>query len=225
MASTLNAEKRDGTGKGVARKLREAGRVPAVIYGRELDTMHLSLDAHEAELLFRSISVDNTIVELNVKGEKGSFQTLIREIQSHPFKPLLIHVDFLRIQKGVAVDVDVPIHLIGIPLGVKNSGGVLEQIMNELPVKCVPSKIPESIDIDVSHLDINESFHVYDLDFEEGVVVTVDEKRTICAVAIPKIIEEAVPEEELLEGELPEDGVLPDSPDEEAAAGSDGDGE
>ena len=200
-SANLGAQKREGTGKGAARKLRSAGRVPAVLYGRELDPVHLSVDAQEAEHLFYSISVDNTIVALLVEGEKKAYETLVREIQTHPFKSVLLHVDFLRIQKGVAVDVNVPVHLQGVPAGVKNSGGVLEQIIHDLPIRCIPSKIPQSIDIDVEYLEINESVHVYDIEFEEGIEVTVEQKRTICSVAIPKVIEEPEEEEELLEGE------------------------
>ena len=228
MTITLKAQKREGTGKGVARKLRQEGRVPAVLYGRELGTMHLSLDTHEAENLFHSISTENTIVGLKVEGVGELFQTLVREIQSHPFKSSLIHVDFLRIQAGVAVDVEVPLRLIGDPIGVKNSGGVLEQVLNELPVKCIPSKIPEFIEVDVSELDINDSLHVYDLELEEGINITVDEERTICAVAIPKVVEEAVVEEDELlegdEGEIPDEEALPsDTAVEEAPEDSDGD--
>ena len=230
MTITLKAQKREGTGKGVARKLRQEGRVPAVLYGRELGTMHLSLDTHEAENLFHSISTENTIVGLKVEGVGEPFQTLVREIQSHPFKSSLIHVDFLRIQAGVAVDVEVPLHLIGDPIGVKNSGGVLEQVLNELPVKCIPSKIPEFIEVDVSELDINDSLHVYDLELEEGINITVDEERTICAVAIPKVVEEAVVEEDELlegdEGEIPDEEALPsDTAVEESPEDSDGDGD
>ena len=228
MTITLKAQKREGTGKGVARKLRQEGRVPAVLYGRELGTMHLSLDTHEAENLFHSISTENTIVGLKVEGVGELFQTLVREIQSHPFKSSLIHVDFLRIQAGVAVDVEVPLRLIGDPIGVKNSGGVLEQVLNELPVKCIPSKIPEFIEVDVSELDINDSLHVYDLELEEGINITVDEARTICAVAIPKVVEEAVVEEDELlegdEGEIPDEEALPsDTAVEESPEDSDGD--
>jgi large subunit ribosomal protein L25 len=189
--------------------------------------MHLSLDTHEAENLFYSISTENTIVSLKVEGVGELFQTLVREIQSHPFKSSLIHVDFLRIQAGVAVDVEVPLRLIGDPVGVKNSGGVLEQVLNELPVKCIPSKIPELIEVDVSELDVNDSLHVYDLELEEGINITVDEGRTICAVAIPKVVEEAVVEEdELLEGEIPDEGALPsDTAVEESPEDSDGDGD
>lgn len=215
MITTLKAEIREGTGKGVARKMRQAGRVPAVMYGRDMDAVHLSLDAHDTEYLFHNISVDNTIVALEVEGESEPFQTLIREIQTHPWKAHLMHVDFLRIQKGVAVDVDVPVHLIGTPVGVKDSGGVLEQIIHDLPMRCIPSKIPEVIEVDVSALDINDVLHISDLTFDEGVEVTISQDRTICAVAMPKVLEEETDEdEEELEGE-----------ELEAAAGEDEAGE
>ena len=222
--ATLPAQKREGAGKGVARKLRAVGRLPAVLYGREFDPVHLSLDAKEAEQLFRSISVDNTIVELTVEGEKKPYETLIREIQVHPLRLTLSHVDFMRIQAGVTVDVNVPVHLVGIPEGVKNSGGVLEQIIHDLPVRCIPSKIPRSIDIDVTHLDLNESLHIFDVQFEEGVEVTIAQKRTVCSVAIPKVIEEPEEEEELLEGEEVEGEVLEDAAAPEDEGSGDGAG-
>ena len=203
--TTLDAQKREGTGKGVARQLRAAGRVPAVLYGRELDPVHLSLDAQDAEHLFYAISVDNTIVDLVVEGEKKAFQTLIREIQVHPLRQTLTHVDFLRIQEGVKVGVNVPVHLTGTAEGVKSSGGVLEQIIHDLAIRCIPSMIPQSIDFDVSHVGLNESLHIFDVEFEEGIEVMIDTKRTICTVAIPKVIEEETDEDELAEGELPED--------------------
>ncbi len=184
--TTLSAHKRDGTGKGVARKLRQIGRVPAVLYGRDLESVHLSVDAHEAGLLFHAISVENTIVELAVEGEKESFQTLVREIQSHPSRGTLTHIDFLRIQKGVMIDVEVPLHLVGVPIGVKNHGGLIEQMMHELPVRCIPSKIPHSLDVDISHLDLNESLRVSDLTFGAGVEVTVEADRTICTITQPR---------------------------------------
>ena len=219
-AATLPAQKRDGAGKGAARKLRAAGRVPAVLYGRDLEPVHLSVDAQEAERLFHAISVDNTIVELSIDGEKEAYQTLIREIQVHPLRQSLTHVDFLRIQAGVMVEFNVPMRLVGTPEGVKNSGGVLEQSIHDLPIRCIPSKIPESIEVDVTHLDLNESLHIYDVEFEEGVEVMIEQKRTICSVAVPKVIAEPVDEEELAEGELPEG----EEPADGAPAAGSGDG-
>jgi large subunit ribosomal protein L25 len=189
--ATLKAQKREDMGKGASRTLRRSGRVPAVLYGRELESIHLSVDAHEAEHLFRSISVDNTIVDLTVDGEKKPYQTLVREIQTHPWRDSLVHIDFLRIQEGVEVDLEVPVELVGVPKGVRLSAGVLEQIVHELEVRCVPSKIPQSFTLDVTELDINDSLHVSDIELPEGVEILMSPDQTICAVAIPRVVEEA----------------------------------
>jgi large subunit ribosomal protein L25 len=206
----LKAQPRADTGKEAARKLRSEGRIPAVIYGKDMEARGLSLDLQETEYLFHRISVENTIVDLEIEGEKEPVQTLIREIQSYPDKPGLIHVDFLRIQKGVAVELEIPVSLEGVPVGVKESGGVLEQVINELRVKCIPSKIPEVISLDVTGLGVGDSIHVYDVDLGEGVDLLVDPQRTICSVQIPKVVEVAEEEleeeleEGLVEGEAPE---------------------
>jgi large subunit ribosomal protein L25 len=207
--ATLKAKKRDGAGKGAARTLRREGRVPAVLYGRELEAIHLSVDAHEAERLFHSISVDNTIVDLAVEGEKKPYQTLVREIQTHPWRSALLHVDFLRIQEGVAVDLDVPIRLLGVPAGVRLGGGVLEQMIHDLPIRCEPSKIPEAVELDVTNLEVNGSLRVADLVLPEGVEVRVPGDRTVCSVAIPKIVEEVVTAVPTVEGAVPAEGAEP----------------
>ncbi|MDX1646340.1 MAG: 50S ribosomal protein L25/general stress protein Ctc [Longimicrobiales bacterium] len=233
--ATLTAEAREGTGKGAARKLRQNGKIPAVVYGRDADTLHLTLDTLEAEHLFRRISVDNTIVELALDGEKEPIQTLVREIQTHPWKANLLHVDFYRIEAGVAVDVDVPVHLVGTPVGVKMGGGVLEQVIHDLPIRCIPSKIPEVIEVDVTEMDVNDVLHIYDLEFEEGVEVTIPGERTICSVSIPRALDEILEAEEealeeaeaLEEGEEPVEGEEPaegeEAPDAEAEAEEDED--
>jgi len=184
--TTLKATLREGTGKGVARKMRQAGQTPAVLYGGDGEPVHLSLDTHDADYLFRNISVENTIVDLEIEGEKEAVRTLVRELQTHPWKATLLHVDFLRIQKGVAVDVEVPVNLVGTPVGVQVGGGSLEQIIYELPIRCIPSKIPETIEVDISGLDVGEVLHIRDVTFAEDIEVTVAPERTICSVAAPK---------------------------------------
>lgn len=216
VTKSLKAWKREGTGKGAARKLRAAGRVPAVIYGKDLEPISIEIDAMEAGHLFQAISVENTIVDVEIEGEKEPHQTLVREVQAHPHRMELIHVDFYRIQKGVAVAVEVPVHLEGTPVGVKQHGGNLEQIIHELPVECIPSLIPESIVVDVSGLDIEESLHVSDITLPEGVVATIDPERTICNVAVPRVVEEEGEDEEAGEpGEAPEPEVIGEKDDEE----------
>lgn len=213
----MGATKRDGTGKGAARQMRLGGRVPAVLYGKGMESVSLSVDAREALQLFHSISVENTVVGLAVEGEKEPVQTLVREIQTHAYRDDLIHIDFLRIQKGVVVDVEIPVHLVGVAVGVKMGGGTMEQIIHELPVRCIPSKIPELLELDVSELDLGESLHVSDLAIPDGVEVTVDLGRTLCSVAAPRAEEvEEVDEEalELAEGEEPEEAAAEGGEDE-----------
>jgi large subunit ribosomal protein L25 len=181
---TLKAEKREDLGKGAARTLRRAGRVPAVLYGRDLESVHLSVDAHDAATSSIDLGRQHDR-RPRCRGEKKPYPTLVREIQTHPWKASLVHIDFLRIQEGVAVDLEIPVELVGIPVGVRLSGGVLEQIVHELEVRCIPSKIPESFTLDVSALDINDSLHVSDIPLTEGVEILMPPEQTICAVADP----------------------------------------
>ncbi len=221
--ATLSAEPREGTGKGVARKLRAAGRLPAVVYGQDAEPRLLSIDAHDVERLFHRISVDNTIIALSIDGEKAAVDTLVREVQVHPYRNQLLHVDFYTIQKGVALDVDVPLRLDGVPVGVRLDGGILDHIVHDLSVRCVPSKIPNEVVVDVSELAVGDSIHVSDLEVEEGVEITTDPARTVCLVAMPKVVEEEAPEEELEGVEALEDA--PEAAPEAAADAEDSGGE
>lgn len=219
----LKAWVRAETGKEAARKLRAGGRIPAVVYGKDMETRGISLDLQEAEYLFQRISVENTIIDLEIEGEKEPLQALIREIQTHPDRPGLVHVDFLRIQKGVAVEVDIPVDLMGVPVGVKESGGILEQAINELRVKCIPSMIPEVVSLDVTGLGLGDSLHVSDIHLGEGVDILVDGDRTVCSVQMPRVVA-AEEEEEVEEGlEGLEEAEEPTLVGEEEASGSDED--
>lgn len=186
--ATLNAQKRDGSGKGVARKLRASGHVPAILYGGSGDSVPLTLNTREAEKLFRSVSVENTIIELSVEGGE-TVQTLVREMQTHPYRNEVVHVDFLRLQKGVLVEMNIPVHFVGTPKGVKNDGGVLDHVLHDIHIRCIPSMIPEEAVLDVSALEIGESLHVSDLSLPEGVEVLTDGALTVCAVHAPRIVE------------------------------------
>lgn len=201
MNATLQAQKREQSGKGVARKLRASGHLPAVVYGQGEEALHLTLNAADARYLFERISLENTIVNLDVEGEDGPLPTLIREIQVHPFRPDLLHVDFYRIQKGVTIEVQIPVHLEGTAAGVRNDGGTIQQILHEMSVKVIPSKIPDAITVDVSHLELGDSLHISDIDMPEGVEANIDESRTICTVVMPKGLKsQASADEEAGEG-------------------------
>jgi large subunit ribosomal protein L25 len=187
----LKATPREGTGKGSNRKLRATGRVPGVVYGHNEKTRSVSLDAHELEVLFSKISVENTVIKLSIEGEKGEVQALVREVQTNPVKGSVVHVDFLQLHAGEMVDVEVPVHLVGMAAGVK-AGGVIDHQIHELPVRCLPAAIPESIEVDISALELGDSIHVGDLKIPEGVEVDMDADRTVCSVVAPAILE--VPE-------------------------------
>lgn len=213
----LRATRRYETGKGVARRLRAAGKVPAVLYGKDQESISLTIDAREALQLFYSISVENTIVNVQIDDDKEELETLVREIQMHPFRPDLIHVDFYSIERGVALEVDIPANYIGTPQGVRD-GGVLEVILHELRVKCIPSLIPDIIEIEISGLDIGDSIHASEISTDEGVELLTDPGQTLCLVSAPRV-EEEEEEEELVEGD---EGFEP----EEGAEGEEGaDGE
>ena len=137
----LRASRRSETGKGAARRLRASGQVPAVLYGKDQEAVSLALDSREALQLFHSISVENTIVNVRIDDDDEELETLVREIQMHPFRPDIVHVDFYCIERGVALEVDIPASYIGTPAGVRD-GGTLEVILHEFRVKCLPSNIP-----------------------------------------------------------------------------------
>jgi len=198
--ATLKAEKRADAGKGVARKLRSAGRIPGVVYGQGGEGLLLSLDALETTNLFNHISVENTIVELQVEGEKDAIETLVREVQVHPFRPEVVHVDFYRVQKGVELEVNVPLHLHGTAVGVKSHGGVLQQLFHDLPLRTIPSLIPEEIGFDISGLDIGDQVVAGQLELPEGVTLEMDPETVLVVVSAPRL----TAEEEEIEAETEE---------------------
>lgn len=200
--ATLKAALRDEKGKGAARRMRREGRIPAVVYGRGEETRSLTVDAHEFEMLVKQYPLDTTLVELSVEGlKKGKIRTLVSEIQTHPYKPEVLHVDFQQIHAGEMVTVEVPIRLVGTPAGVR-AGGVLQHVLHTVELEVAVESIPEALEVDVSTLEIGESVHVDELDVPEGVELLVEPKRTVCTVAAPTVLELPEDEEELEEPEL-----------------------
>ncbi|MEO5815398.1 MAG: 50S ribosomal protein L25/general stress protein Ctc [Gemmatimonadaceae bacterium] len=199
-SASLSAEARTESGKGVARKLRAAGRVPGVIYGHAREAQSLSLVARDLEKLLSQIAVSSTIVELSLAG--ATTRTLIREIQRHPFKKHILHVDFQEMVAGEKITVKVPLVFVGVPEGVRLSGALLEQILHSIEVLVDPANIPNHIDVDVTHLAMGHSLHVRDLVLPEGIEVLSDEDATICAVIAPRAVVEAAAEPGAAEPEL-----------------------
>lgn len=191
--ATLKAALRRDGGKGVARKLRAKGEVPAVLYGRGEQPRPLSVNAHDLDLLIHSISVDNTLVSLDIEGE-GPQDVLLREVQMHPYKPEALHVDFFHVHAGEKIHVKVPVRLTGTPVGVHTDGGVLDQVLYDLDVECLPRNIPDAVEIDVSALALGESVRVGDIPEREGVKFLQDGDLPIASVVAshrPPVEEEA----------------------------------
>jgi large subunit ribosomal protein L25 len=188
--ATLNARLREGKGKGVARKLRAAGQIPAVAYGHGLQGRSLSLDAHELELLLGTINPENTIIDLRIEGSKPA-QALIREVQKHPSRPQILHVDFFQVKAGEKLHVDIPIRLHGTPVGVRDEGGILQEVLRELSVECLPEDIPAAIDIEIGELGLGDTVHVSDVTVEKVTILN-DPDLVICSVSTPTV--EALPE-------------------------------
>lgn len=184
--ANLSAQPREDRGKSPSRKLRAGGRVPAVIYGHGEATRSLTIDAHELERLFAHIHKENTIINLKIEGEKAEVRALVREVQAHPVRGDIQHVDFYQVHAGEQITVEVPIRLTGTAAGVR-SGGILQHALNDLEIRVSADAIPDNITVDVSGLQIGDSIHVSDLQLPEGVEALVDGDRTVCSVVAPSV--------------------------------------
>ena len=187
---SLAVEVRTDTGKGVARKLRAVGRIPAVLYGHGNASVSLSIQAKDLDTLLKTSHAGlNTLIDLEGDSAVEGKVVLIKELQRHSVAGTLSHADFFEIDATAKIHVSVPIKLEGTPEGVK-LGGVLEHMMREIDLLCLPNAIPDSLEVDVSGMNQNESLHVSDLTLPEGVETGVDEALPIVHVATKKIEEE-----------------------------------
>ena len=218
---SLSANSRDVTGKGAARTLRSQGQVPAVIYGHGRDPLPLTLNARDLDKMLSHIQAESTVIEVTVGG--ATAKTLIREIQRHPIKRQILHVDFQALVAGEKVIVSIPIVLIGVPEGVRLDGGVLDQTLRELEIEVDPSNIPDRIELDVTSMVIGDSKHVSDLVVPSGVEVQNDADTSVAVVAAPRaVIEETPVVAEAVEGEagaVAEPEVIGRGKEEEEAEG------
>jgi large subunit ribosomal protein L25 len=197
----LNAKLRDTMGKSGSGRLRRSGDVPCILYGVEKDTVSLSINRKELE---KFLTATHAVIELNYENIKQ--RAVVKEMQYHPVKGDIIHVDFLRVKAGQEISLAVPLKFVGISPGVK-MGGVFQELKSELEVTCLPKYLPNEIEVDISTLDIGDAFHVSDLDIEH-VTIKSDPTTTLCSIAIPKKIEEEVVEE--VEAEEEEEEVEPE---------------
>ncbi|HEV8186306.1 MAG TPA: 50S ribosomal protein L25 [Pyrinomonadaceae bacterium] len=186
----VQAKLREGRGKNDARRARRDGMVPITVYGGGAETVAAVAPARDLAAILRSESGRNTIFTIDVEGA-GSSEVMFHDRQIDPVKGRLIHADLTRLVKGQKIEVTVPLHLVGEPIGVKEKQGVLEQIIREIEIRCEPRQIPDSLDVDVSNLDVHVLLHVSDIAVGEGVEILTDPEQVIATVGIVK--EEVAP--------------------------------
>jgi large subunit ribosomal protein L25 len=189
----LSADARGGIGKGIARKLRAAGRIPAIIYGKGKQSEAISVDPARLErLLHTSDSGMNTLIDLSVDGRTST--VLLKDLQRDPIRGRYLHADFFVVDLEQELQVAVPLHFIGKAAGLE-FGGIVEHPLREIEVACLPQAIPDSIEVDVTALNIGDSLHVRDLQTPAGVRVISDGDLAIALVEQPAVAEEPSAEE------------------------------
>ena len=202
----LDAELREGNGKVSVKQLREQGIVPGVLYGRDRDTVSIKADATEVEDLLGG----NAIIDVTL--DDGSTQpVMVKEVQRDVITRDLLHIDLYQIALDEEITVEVPVEVVGQAEGVRE-GGLLNQILREVEIECLPTDIPENIEVDVTELGIGDSVDVSDLDVGEDIEVKVDDSETVATVVLPDELDEEDEEEE--EEELEEPEVIGEEPEE-----------
>ncbi|MBV8175099.1 MAG: 50S ribosomal protein L25 [Verrucomicrobia bacterium] len=188
----LKAQKRTLVGRNAVKKVKEKGLVPGVIYGSQAEPMTLQIDARELTTVLAHASSEHVLVELEiVDGSQSTHRlALIQEVQHHPLKRALLHVDFHAVSATEKIISEVPIEAVGEALGVRTFGGLLEYSLRTLEVECYPQDLPDLVQIDVSNLNIGESLHVRDIPLPAGVEAITDEDLTVVSVVASRVGEE-----------------------------------
>ena len=187
---------RKSVGNGPARVLRRAGQIPAVLYGRKIEPVLLSVNTKDLEQVLKTGGFGQLILNLVIQnGKKVTKAAMIKELQTHPVSGNLIHIDFYEVDMKRQIKVMVPVFTTGKSVGIEE-GGLLNIVRRELEVSCLPGDIPEAIEIDISELGIGDSIHLEDVPLGENVEVATDVNYTVVTVLSPKVEEEVVEEEE-----------------------------
>ncbi len=198
---TLAAQVRETRGKGAARKLRQDKQLPAIFYGPKTEPIMLALNYSEFDRITRLSGGENAILDLHITSAQGeeNRKVMLKEIVTDPVKNTCLHADFYEISMDKEITVNIPVRLVNTPVGVTN-GGVLQSVRRELTVSCLPGKLIDALEIDVSKLDIGDSMHIEDIALPEGIRCIEEEHLTVAVVSPPGGEAEEVSEEEI-EGE------------------------
>jgi len=188
---TLAAQKRTHAGRSAVRKIKAQGYVPAVVYSRGQAPLPLQVLEREMDTLLAHAVGEHFLVDLAVAGESGQL-AIVKEVQHHPVTRAVLHVDFHGVSADEALESSIPVEPVGEADGVKNGGGLLEQLVRAVTVSCLPKDLPESLKVDVSALKIGEAIHVKDLPLPAGVTAVSDPELAVFLVAEPTVAAEPV---------------------------------
>jgi large subunit ribosomal protein L25 len=191
---TLKAEQRAASGTTASKAVRKAGKVPAIIYGRHYAPQTLQLDAHALMMTLGHSNTEHLLVNLEIEGGNSTL-ALIQDVQHHPVKRHIVHLDFHALKEDEVMHTTVPVIAQGEPIGVKVGGGLLEQIIRALEVSCLPKDLPENIVVDVSGLNQGDSVHVNQLTLPAGVTSLVNGEAVVFHCAAPTVEVAATPAE------------------------------
>ncbi|MEA5596561.1 50S ribosomal protein L25/general stress protein Ctc [Rivularia sp. UHCC 0363] len=186
MEMTVECQKRPEGSK--TKALRRSGEIPANLYGHKgTESISLVINAKTVERLLKKASVNNTLIDLKVNDIPWQGQTLLREVQAHPASGKPFHLSFFAVAGHGKMTVEVPLNFIGTAIGVKEEGGMLDTVINEMQLNCLPENIPDAIEIDVTNLKVGDSLHVNDIKLPEGVTLTAESEELVVSVLPPQV--------------------------------------
>ncbi len=219
MAIELNAIPREIKGTGRSRRMRREGKVPGIVYGGGAAPKNIELDHNSLVHQMKVRAFQSSILNMTLDGEK--IPVLLREVQMHPFRPAVLHVDFQRVAKDVKIHVEVPLRFINQETapGVKLGGGVLNHVLTALDVSCLPADLPEFIEVDLSHLELGDAVHVTDLKLPSGLEAVArgrGEDPVVATVQVPRVVVEEEAVAAVAAAEVPIEGAVPAPAPEEA---------
>ena len=216
---SLSARIRDNKGKGVARRLRRDDQIPAVFYGPNAKATMLSVGYRDLEGIIKQNTSENIILGLKIESESGieSRKVMLKELQIDPIKDTYLHADFYEISMDKELTVDIPVHLVNTPIGVPK-GGILQHVKREITITCLPDNLVDSLEVDVSGLDIGESIHLRDIEIPEGIKTAQEDHLTIAVVVAPSVAPEEAEEIEEVE-ETEDQKVEEEGEDKETQSG------
>ena len=179
---TLSAIKREKTGKEISKKLRKQGLIPAIVYGPRFQPLPIAVKFNELESILIKHKGETLLFNLELSdGEPSKIQAILKDYQTHPITDKIIHIDFLAIHEEETITLDIPLEFLGKPVGI-SKGGILEILLHELTIECLPSNIPDKIYVDINNLDVGDVLHVKDIKVPEGVKVINDPEETVLTI-------------------------------------------